>query len=95
MKHYKHLLQGRVRWFNRHFGYGFVRSYAGEDVFVHHSIIGIDHNLDSRLPAHYKPKREFTYLVKNEVVSYVAERIEGRLRATEVIRNPGKKGLQG
>lgn len=38
--HLQHV--GVVKWFDPRAGFGFVRSAAGEDVFVHHTVIDMD-----------------------------------------------------
>lgn len=35
-------MQGTVRWFNAHKGYGFITDSEGRDVFVHQSSINMD-----------------------------------------------------
>lgn len=86
----KYQLQGRVRWFNKHFGYGFIRNHGGEDVFVHHTVIDGQPKVDSRLPAHYRPQLSPRALAENEIVNYTCERHNGRLRALQVFRTPDK-----
>ena len=36
------MLTGKVKWFNDAKGYGFIQQDAGEDVFVHFSVIQMD-----------------------------------------------------
>ena len=31
------MIKGKVKWYNDHKGYGFIKSENGEDVFVHRS----------------------------------------------------------
>lgn len=36
---------GRVRWFNKHLGYGFIAGLEdGQDIFIHNSVIPADEN---------------------------------------------------
>ncbi len=53
---------GRVKWFNKNAGYGFITAVDGdhsdEDIFVHHSALNV--NTD-----------QFRYLVDGEYVSFV------------------------
>lgn len=35
-------MEGKVKWFNREKGYGFIEGSDGEDYFVHHSAIAKD-----------------------------------------------------
>ena len=53
---------GRVKWFNKNSGYGFITAVDGdhseEDIFVHHSALTVD-------------KDQFRYLVDGEYVSFV------------------------
>jgi len=52
---------GRVKWFNNKAGYGFITvttsDHAGEDVFVHHSAIQVEHE-------------QYRYLVQGEYVNF-------------------------
>jgi cold shock CspA family protein len=79
--------RGRVRWFNKHFGYGFITHYDGRDVFVHYSVIDVPEKEDRRLPSHYRTKVDNPSLKENEVVHYKCVTSSGgRLRASEVRR---------
>jgi len=41
------MARGRVKWFSREKGYGFLSQEEGEDVFVHHTALtGGDRDLD-------------------------------------------------
>lgn len=41
------MARGRVKWFSREKGYGFISQENGEDVFVHHTALsGGDRSLD-------------------------------------------------
>ena len=52
---------GRVKWFNKNSGYGFITAVDGdhcdEDIFVHHSALTVE-------------KDQFRYLVDGEYVSF-------------------------
>ena len=43
-------MKGRVKWFDNHKGYGFIRNDAGEEVYVHYTALvgdgfrGLKHN---------------------------------------------------
>lgn len=76
---------GKVRWFNAHFGYGFIRNKQGEDIFVHY--LEIDNiKVDKALPNHYTPKnKKFKSLTKNDKVTYVCVGDRGNQRASEVL----------
>lgn len=53
---------GRVKWFNKNSGYGFITAvdgdHCGEDIFVHHSVLNVE-------------KDQFRYLVDGEYVTFV------------------------
>jgi CspA family cold shock protein len=76
---YEYLSTGRVRWFNDHFGYGFITNEYGEDVFVHYSTIEAEGEEGKKS------------LNENEVVSYAYTRDNKRLKTTKVVRAK-KKG---
>lgn len=61
--------RGRVRWFNKHLGYGFITHWDGRDVFVHYSVIKTE---------------DVKVLKENEVVNYECIFNEGRIKATHV-----------
>lgn len=53
---------GRVKWFNKNAGYGFITAVNGdhsdEDIFVHHSALTVN-------------KDQFRYLVEGEYISFM------------------------
>ena len=53
---------GRVKWFNKNAGYGFITAVNGdhsdEDIFVHHSALTVS-------------KDQFRYLVEGEYISFM------------------------
>jgi len=65
---------GKVRWFNDHFGYGFITHEDGEDVFVHHSVIETE------------DESERKSLDNNELVKYSYTAENKRFKATKVVR---------
>jgi len=65
--------KGKVKWFNRHFGYGFIVGKDGDDVFVHYTVISQDQSGAKRL----KP---------GEVVYYTVKTSDEGQRATRVYR---------
>ena len=70
-------MQGRVRWFNNHFGYGFITHKTGEDVFVHYSVINSEDENKKTLLA-------------NELVTYSCRYDNMRLKAVRVTRQTKK-----
>ena len=76
---------GRVKWFNNRAGYGFVtvlnNDKKGEDVFVHHSGVKVDHE-------------QYRYLVQGEYVSFRTSRSDSKghkWQATDVRGILGEK----
>lgn len=65
------LARGIVRWFNPHFGYGFLRAENGEDVFVHYKSIKSN-----------EPKKT---IAEGQIVYYQAEDTDKGVKAVEVI----------
>ena len=80
------MMYGKVRWFNKHFGYGFIRTLEGEDVFFHYSSIcdKDTKDIDSQLPPHYSPPQKILVMEPRCIVKYEAARKNGRLKATKV-----------
>ena len=64
---------GKVKWFHRKKGYGFILTDAGEDVFVHYSII---------------EGSGYRYLEDGEAVEFEYEKSKNGLKATSVTRLP-------
>jgi len=62
---------GRVRWFNKHFGYGFIAAEDGQDVFVHNSVIPPD-------------EKGWRGLQRGVKVEYMREATDEGLRVTEL-----------
>lgn len=62
--------QGTVKWFDPVKGYGFIASYDGADVFVHHSNILM---------------KGFRFLETGQKVSYQVESTEKGNKAINVI----------
>jgi len=64
---------GKVRWFSKGRGYGFIcDDESGRDIFVHHSGLIQDQG-------------GFSYLEENERVSYLIEETEKGLNAKSVV----------
>ena len=62
---------GKVKWFHRKKGYGFILTDSGEDVFVHYSII---------------QGEGYRYLEDGETVEFEYESSKTGLKATSVSR---------
>lgn len=65
------MARGRVKWFHRKKGYGFITSEKGEDVFVHYTTISGD---------------GFKYLEDGEEVEFELEKAEKGFKAKSVTR---------
>ena len=63
---------GKVKWFHRKKGYGFITAESGEDVFVHYSCI---------------EGSGFKVLDDGEEVEYEAEKDEKGIKARRVVRS--------
>jgi len=64
-------LAGKVKWFNKAKGYGFIVNELGEDVFFHHDALEGD---------------EHKKLVEGDNVEYYQVKYEKGLQATKVTR---------
>lgn len=63
-------MTGKVKWFNKEKGYGFITSENGEDVFVHYSnIISVD---------------KFKTLSENTIVTFDIKTVEKGIKAINV-----------
>ena len=62
---------GKVKWFHKKKGYGFITHSDGQDVFVHFSVIKTD---------------GFKYLDDGEEVEYEFQKDANGLKATSVLR---------
>jgi CspA family cold shock protein len=76
---------GRVKWFNNKAGYGFISitdgAQAGNDVFVHHSAIGV-------------ASEQYKYLVQGEYISFTLSPTQNdvhKFQATNVLGINGGK----
>jgi cold shock CspA family protein len=76
---------GRVKWFNNKAGYGFISitdgTQAGNDVFVHHSAIGVS-------------SEQYKYLVQGEYISFTLSPTQNdthKFQATSVLGINGGK----
>lgn len=67
-------LRGKIKWFDKVKGYGFIVNELGEDVFFHHETLEDD---------------EHKKLVDGEAVEYHQVRYERGLKAVEVSRLKG------
>lgn len=65
-------MKDRVRWFNKHLGYGFIRCSDGRDVFFHYS----------DLPE--KEGEETKSVKKGQLVSYKIKVRNQGYRATDI-----------
>jgi len=64
-------ITGKVKWFNDQKGFGFISGDAGQDIFVHHSVIIAE---------------GFRTLKEGETVLYEAQNGPKGLKATNVRR---------
>lgn len=62
------MYKGRIRWYNKHFGYGFITHWDGRDIFVHYSVVST----------------AIETLKENQTVHYECVDNNGRLKATKV-----------
>lgn len=76
---------GRVKWFNKKSGFGFVTivgegDRAGTDVFTHHSQVNVG------------SEEQYRYLVQGEYVSFTLGDVEGDAHEFQAI---GVRGIEG
>lgn len=65
-------MQGKVKWFNKDKGYGFIETEEGNDIFVHYSAI---------------QARGFRTLTEGELVNFdIADGLKGKQASNVVIQ---------
>ena len=78
----QHLI-GRVKWFNNKAGYGFITvtdgSRAGNDVFVHHSVISVEN-------------QQYKYLVQGEYVEFELVKTDSKVHEWQASNVSGING---
>ena len=74
---------GRVKWFNNKTGYGFITvtdgKRSGNDIFVHHSVIGV-------------ASQQYKYLVQGEYVDFELSATQSGTHEFQAINVVGIKG---
>lgn len=64
------MLTGKVKWFDKEKGYGFIEEEGGQDIFVHQTGIVM---------------AGFRSLIEGDTVIYEVEEYEGRNKAVNVV----------
>ncbi len=64
------MLTGKVKWFDKEKGYGFIEEEGGQDIFVHQTGIVM---------------AGFRSLIEGDTVIYEVEESEGRNKAVNVV----------